>query len=89
MEKHKVTVILTQTSVGEPYVATFPAFPGWATQGDTVDEALHMAKEFVELNLEYDEEEYRELLDEACSQVTVISEVEVEVPESRTVKTQD
>ena len=36
MEKHKVTVILTQTSLGDSYVATFPAFPAWATQGETV-----------------------------------------------------
>ena len=89
MEKHKVTVILTQTSLGDSYVATFPAFPAWATQGETVEEALHMAKEFLELNFEGNDEEYRELLEEACSLVTVISEIEVEVPESSTVKSRD
>ena len=50
MEKCKVTVILTQAAPGDPYVATFPAFPTWSTQGDTVEEALRMAEELVELN---------------------------------------
>ncbi len=89
MGKHKVTVIQTQTSLGDSYVATFPGFPAWATQGETVEEALHMAKELVELNLENIDEEYRDLLEEACSLVTVISEIEVEVPESSKVKARD
>ena len=86
MKKHKVTIILTQTSLGDSYVATFPA---WATQGETVEEALRMAKELLELNFEDNDEEYREFLEEACSLVTVISEIEVEVPASSTVKTRD
>ncbi len=89
MEKHKVTVILTQTSLGDSYVATFPGFPAWATQGDTVEEALHMAKELVELNLEGDDEEYRDLLEEACSLVTVISEIEIEILVPSKVKTRN
>ena len=89
MEKHKVTVILTQSSLGEPYVATFPGFPAWATQGDTVEEALHMAKEFLELSLEAEDEEYRDLLEEACSLVTVVSEIGVEVPVTQSVKAPD
>ncbi len=81
MEKHKVTVILTQTGPKEPYVATFPAFPAWATQGDTREEALRMAKELVELNLEKDEDEYRELLDSAYCPITAVVHIEVEAPD--------
>ena len=79
MGKHKVTVVLTQSAPGEPFVAIFPAFPAWATQGDTVEEALRMAKELVELNLEEDEEGYQDMLEIAHVETTVVSTIEVEV----------
>lgn len=34
------------------YMVTVPALPGCITQGDTVDEALAMAKEAIELYVE-------------------------------------
>lgn len=80
MEKCKITVILTQAAPGDPYVATFPAFPAWSTQGDTVEEALRMAKELVELNLEEDEDEYRWLIEAAYSPLTVVGQIEVGTP---------
>ena len=83
MGTHKVTVVLTQRVPEEAFVATFPAFPAWVTQGDTLEEALRMAKELVELNLEQDEEGYREMLDIAHALTTVVSTIEVEVPAHR------
>jgi predicted RNase H-like HicB family nuclease len=80
VEKCKVTVILTQAAPGAPYVATFPAFPTWSTQGETVEEALRMAKELVELNLEEDEDEYRWLIEGAYSPLTVVGQIEVGIP---------
>ena len=80
MEKCKVTVILTQAAPGDPYVATFPAFPTWCTQGDTVEEALRMAEELVELNLEEDEDEYRWLIEGAYFPLTVVGLIEIDAP---------
>jgi predicted RNase H-like HicB family nuclease len=80
VEKCKVTVILTQAAPGDPYVATFPAFPTWSTQGDTVEEALRMAEELVDLNLEEDEDEYRWLIEGAYSPLTVVSQIEINAP---------
>jgi antitoxin HicB len=34
------------------YMVTVPALPGCITQGDTIDEALEMAKEAIELYVE-------------------------------------
>jgi predicted RNase H-like HicB family nuclease len=34
------------------YMVTVPALPGCITQGDTIDEAIEMAKEAIELYLE-------------------------------------
>lgn len=34
------------------YMVTIPALPGCITQGDTIDEALAMAKEAIELYIE-------------------------------------
>ena len=80
MQKYKITVVLTQTTPGEAYVATFPAFPAWATQGDTVEEALHMAKEYLELQLEDGNPDDLEMLEYARAMFTAVGEVEVEVP---------
>jgi predicted RNase H-like HicB family nuclease len=41
------------------YTVSFPDFPGCITEGDSIEEALHMAKEALELflyNMEEDEE---------------------------------
>lgn len=34
------------------YMVTVPALPGCITQGDTIDEAIEMAKEAIELYIE-------------------------------------
>jgi len=80
VSKHKVTVVITQTAPGEAYVATFPAFPAWATQGDTVEDALRMAKEYLELQLEDGKPDDLEMLEDAWAAFTAVGEVEVEVP---------
>ena len=78
MKKHKITVVITQTSPGEPYVATFP---GWATQGDTVEETLRMAKELVDVNLEEDEDGYLAMLENAHASFAAVGEIEVGIAE--------
>lgn len=80
MKTHKVTVVITQTAPGEAYVATFPAFPGWATQGDSVEDALRMAKEYLELQLEDGDPYDLEMLEEARAGFIAFGEVEVELP---------
>lgn len=80
MSKHKVTVVITQTAPGEAYVATFPAFPDWATQGDTVEDALRMAKEYVELQMEDGKPDDLEMLEIARAAFIAVGEVEVEIP---------
>ena len=72
MKKHKITVVITQTAPGEAYVATYPAFPGWATQGDTVEDALRMAKEYVELQLEEGKADDLEMLEYARAVFTAV-----------------
>ncbi len=80
MKLHKVTVVITQTAPGEAYVATFPAFPDWATQSDTVEDALRMAKEYVELQLEDCKADDLEMLEYAKAAFTAVGEVEIELP---------
>ncbi|HTX56660.1 MAG TPA: type II toxin-antitoxin system HicB family antitoxin [Candidatus Acidoferrales bacterium] len=46
------TVILTPEPEAGGYSVTVPALPEVATQGETVEEALAMAREAIELSLE-------------------------------------
>lgn len=46
------TVILTPEPESGGYSVTVPALPEVATQGETVEEALAMAREAIELSLE-------------------------------------
>jgi hypothetical protein len=45
-----------------------------------VEEALRMAEELVELNLEEDEDEYRWLIEGAYSPLTVVGQIEINAP---------
>jgi len=49
--QHTYKILLNKELEGG-YIVTVPALPGCITQGDTVDEALSMAKEAIELYLE-------------------------------------
>ena len=49
--QHTYKILLNKEPEGG-YMVTVPALPGCITQGDTVDEALSMAKEAIELYLE-------------------------------------
>ena len=46
----RYSVILTPEEGG--YVVTVPALPGCVTEGDTLDEALHNARDAIELYVE-------------------------------------
>ena len=50
---HKLNffILLNKEEAGG-YMVTVPALPGCITQGDTIDEALAMAKEAIELYVE-------------------------------------
>jgi predicted RNase H-like HicB family nuclease len=48
--QHTYKILLNKDEDG--YMVTVPALPGCITQGDTVEEALVMAKEAIELYLE-------------------------------------
>ncbi len=45
----RYTVVLTPDAEDGGYVVTVPALPGCVTQGDTLDEAMAMAKDAIEL----------------------------------------
>ena len=49
--QHNYKIFLSKEDEGG-YVVTVPALPGCITQGDTIDEALAMAKEAIELYVE-------------------------------------
>ncbi len=48
----RYTVLLLPDLEGHGYTVTVPLLPGCVTEGDTVDEALEMAKEAIELYVE-------------------------------------
>ena len=49
--QHNYKILLSKEDEGG-YVVTVPALPGCITQGDTIEEALAMAKEAIELYVE-------------------------------------
>ena len=77
MSKHKVNV--TPIPDNGVWVAYIPVF-GLATQGDSPEHALSMAKEIVELHLEDPQDGELELLDVAYSPDARLEAVEVDVP---------
>ena len=60
MQEFDVIIVKDETS---GYVAFVPALPGCHTQGDTLEELMHNAKEAIELYLEtLTDEEKKDLL---------------------------
>lgn len=49
-------VVLTEDSVDGGYVVTVPEIPGLVTEGDSVAEAMKMAKDAIETYLSYKKE---------------------------------
>ncbi len=47
MSERRYTIILTPEPDGSAYNVTVPALPGCFTYGDTVEEAIEMAKEAI------------------------------------------
>lgn len=49
-------VVLTEDTVDGGYTVTVPEIPGLVTEGDSVDEAMKMAKDAIETYLSYQKE---------------------------------
>jgi antitoxin HicB len=52
MSKHEYTILLQPDEEDGGFTVTVPVLPGIATQGDTLDEAIEMAKDAIALYLE-------------------------------------
>ena len=52
MSEHRYTIILHPDIDEGGYTVTVPSLPGCATQGDTLEEAIAMAKDAIKLHLE-------------------------------------
>jgi len=52
VRERRFTILLHPDPNGEGYTVTVPALPGCVTQGDTVEEAIAMAKDAVTLYIE-------------------------------------
>ena len=52
MSNYRYTIILHPDSEEGGYTVTVPALPGCITQGETVDEAIAMAKDAIRLHIE-------------------------------------
>lgn len=85
MKTQKVTVILYPEE-GGGYTAFLPLFPSCTTQGETVQEALRMAKDALEIALAEPTEDDLECLELSHAPHLVVSEIEVGVPELAKVK---
>jgi len=80
-KRRKFTVILLPDE--GKYHVVFPDYPGCTTQGTTVEEALCMAKEAMELYLEVEAERGGDPVPENVHVPhVVVGEVDVEVPDS-------
>ena len=81
MVKRKFTVFLLPDDDG--YQVVFPHYPNCTTCGDTVEEALVMAKEAIELVLEVEAEQGADPVPpNAHVSHVVVGEIEAEVPDS-------
>ena len=81
MVKRKFTVFLLPDDDG--YQVVFPHYPNCTTCGDTVEEALMMAKEAIELVLEVEAEQGADPVPpNAHVSHVVVGEIEAEVPDS-------
>ena len=79
MQKRKVTVFVVPSQDGG-YFAFFPHF-GCATQGETLEETLHNAKDVLELTLEDPTEDDLDALEISHYPLATVREIEIEVPE--------
>ncbi len=79
MKKQKVTVILIPEDDGG-YMAFFPLFPSCTTYGETVGDALRMAKDSLRLALQDPSKDDVEALELSHTSHVVVGEIEVEVP---------
>ena len=79
MARHAYTILLTPEPDGSAYNVTVPALPGCLTWGATVDEAVAMAREAIELWLESMAAHGEPIPVEAMP--PQLETVEVEVPE--------
>ncbi|MBV9259681.1 MAG: type II toxin-antitoxin system HicB family antitoxin [Ktedonobacteraceae bacterium] len=52
MSNYRYTIILHPDQEEGGYTVTVPALPGCITQGETVDEAIAMAKDAIRLHIE-------------------------------------
>jgi antitoxin HicB len=52
MSKHEYTILLQSDDEDGGFTVTVPVLPGIVTQGDTLDEAIAMAKDAIVLYLE-------------------------------------
>ena len=77
-EMRKYTAFLFPDTGEGGYTVVVPALLGCITEGRTVEEALAMAKEAIQLYLESSAAHGEDVLEEASS--PVIATVEVEVP---------
>lgn len=68
-------VVLTEDPVDGGYVVTVPEIPGLVTEGDSVEEAMRMAKDAIETYLSYQKEVSKTI-------VKILSAKEIKVPAS-------
>jgi antitoxin HicB len=52
MSEYQYTIILDPDLEGGGYTVTVPALPGCVTQGETIEEAIAMAKDAIRLYIE-------------------------------------
>ena len=52
MSEHRYTILLHPDEEQGGYTVTVPALPGCITEGDTIEEAIAMAKEAIQLYIE-------------------------------------
>ncbi len=52
MSEHRYTILLHSKEEQGGYTVTVPALPGCITEGDTIEEAIAMAKEAIQLYIE-------------------------------------
>jgi predicted RNase H-like HicB family nuclease len=78
--KKKVTVVLFHDDEAGGYTAIMPTFPYCTTQGETVAEAMSMAKESLELSLQEPTDWDLFDLEHAYSEHVVVGTVEIDLP---------
>jgi predicted RNase H-like HicB family nuclease len=80
-KKLTYTVMLLADAEEGGYAVMVPALPGCVTQGETVQEALEMAREVIELWAESMVKDGFGVIEEEAGSLLTRVEVEVEVPD--------